>query len=104
VWLLAILIAAAGNQLGCGDAAADEAAANAARVESVRKVMDPKSVWASMDPGTKSASNGAGTIVSFGRAVYLVKGTEVYAITEEAKKCSPKVPVTKEVKASELEL
>lgn len=105
VWLLVVLIASLALVAGCGaDPPVEEAAANAARIEAVRKVMDSKSVWASMDPGTRPAGNGAGTIVTFGRAAYLVKGTEVYAITEEAKKCSPKIPVTKEVKASDLEL
>lgn len=73
-------------------------------VTAVRATMPEGSWQRKLKAGTEPNPKGEGTIVWMGNAIYLVKGETVSAVNKEATGYSPSVPVTKELKPSDLKM
>ena len=85
---------------GCGGGG--EPPQNPPEVDAVRATMTEQSYESMLKGKTMPNPKGEGTIVLIGDGMYLVKGKKVYAINAAAKGYSSSVPVTKELKESDI--
>lgn len=71
--------------------------------ELVKATMDPKCEYRNGPADVRPSKKNVGTVVQFGPAYYLIQNGKVMAGNKEAQRCSPTLPMTKDLTTADFD-